>query len=252
MSNFSIAKRLLLASAIGIAFATPASAQLESALSTAKASTAASAASQQRVERLDDEADQSVREFRAVLQQKDNIKLFVDQQDIYLQSQNAEIDSLRNQLGTVETIKQGMVPMMLRMAAEIEDSIKSDIPFRMAERLERVERIQAVLADPDVSPAEQYRQVLNAFKIEVAYGQGLDSYEGVHPTKPGNIVNFLRYGRVALVYMSKDETEIARYNMDTQSWDQLDGGEALSVRKAIRVAKGEAAPDVVFAPVTIN
>lgn len=250
MSNFSIAKRLLLGTVIGLAFAAPASAQLESALSAAKSSTASSAASQQRVEQLDDEADQMVREYRAVLQQKDNIALFVDQQDIFLQSQKSEIDSLNNQLGTVETIKQGMVPMMLKMTAALEDAIKSDVPFNMQERLDRIERVKSTLADPDVSPAEQYRQVLNAFKIEVSYGQGLDSYEGAHPTKPGNVVNFLRYGRVAFVYMSKDESEVARYN--DGSWEQLDGGQALAVRKAIRVAKGEAAPDIVYAPVSTN
>ncbi len=250
MSNFSIAKRLWLATAMGLAFAAPASAQLESALSTAKASTAASASSQAQVAKLDDEADSMVREYRAVLQQKDNISLFVDQQDIYLQSQKGEIDSLNTQLNTVESIKQGMVPMMLKMAAAIEDAIKEDVPFRRAERLERVERLHKTLADPDVSPAEQYRQVLNAFKIEVAYGQGLDSYEGAHPEKPGNVVNFLRYGRVALVYMSKDESEVARYNIESKSWEQLDGGQALSVRKAIRVAKGEAAPDIVYAPIS--
>ena len=68
MLKSSIAKRLLLAGVAGMLFASPASAQLESALSTAKASTSASAASQQRVERLDDEADTAIREYRAVLQ----------------------------------------------------------------------------------------------------------------------------------------------------------------------------------------
>lgn len=232
--------------------AAPASAQLESALNTAKASTSASAASQQRVERLDDEADTAVREFRAVLQQKDNIALFVAQQDIFLQSQKSEIASLRRQLGTVEQIKQGMSPMMLKMAAEIEDAIKDDMPFNLAERMARVERMKNTLSDPNVSPAEQYRQVLNAFKIEVSYGQGIDSYEGMHPTKPGNVVNFLRFGRVSLVYMTKDESEVGRYNLDTKSWDVLSGADALALRKAIRISRGEAAPDVVFAPVSVS
>ena len=230
----------------------PASAQLESALNTAKASTSASAASQQRVERLDDEADTAVREFRAVLQQKDNIALFVAQQDIFLQSQKSEIASLRRQLGTVEQIKQGMSPMMLKMAAEIEDAIKSDMPFNLSERLARVDRMKNVLADPDVSPAEQYRQVLNAFKIEVSYGQGIDSYEGAHPNKPGNVVNFLRFGRVALLYMSKDESEVGRYNLETKSWDALTGADAIALRQAVRISKGEAAPNIVYAPVSVS
>jgi len=252
MLKSSIAKRLMLAGAVGLMMASPASAQLESALNTAKASTSASAASQQRVERLDDEADTAVREFRAVLQQKDNIALFVAQQDIFLQSQKSEIASLRRQLGTVEQIKQGMSPMMLKMAAEIEDSIKADMPFNLAERLARVDRMKNTLSDPNVSPAEQYRQVLNAFKIEVSYGQGIDSYEGMHPTKPGNVVNFLRFGRVSLIYMTKDESEVGRYNLDTKSWDILSGADALALRKAIRISRGEAAPDVVFAPVSVG
>ncbi len=252
MSNFSITKHILLASATVMAFAVPAHAQLDSALSAAKSSTAASAASQQRVEQMDDDADSMIREYRAVLQQKDNIALFVDQQDIYLQSQKAEIESLNRQLGTVEQIKQGMSPMMLKMAAALEDSVNADLPFRIAERKARIQRIKNVLADPEISPAEQYRQVLNGFKIEVTYGQGLDSYEGAHPTRSGNVVNFLRFGRTALLYISKDETEIARYNNDTKTWDVLSDGDSIALRKAIRIAKGEAAPDLVFAPVVVG
>lgn len=252
MSNFSIAKRLLLAGAMTMAFSAPAYAQLDSAMSAATASTAASSASQQRVEELDDEADQMIREYRAILQQIDNIKLFVDQQNIYLASQEAEIESLNKQLGTVEQIKQGMVPMMLRMTTEIEDSINADLPFQKADRLARIQRVKDVLSDPNVSPAEQYRQVLNAFKVEVSFGQGIDSYEGAHPTKPGNVVNFVRFGRVALVYVTKDESEIARYNLATNKWEPVEGNVALELRQAIRIAKGEAAPQLVEAPVTVS
>lgn len=247
-----IAKRLMLAGAAGLLFAAPAHAQLESALTAAKSSTTASAASQRRVEEADDAADQAAREFRAVLQQKDNIALFVAQQDIYLQSQTSEIQSLRRQLGTVEQIKQGMSPMMLRMAAKLEDTINSDLPFNLEERTARIEDVKRVLSDPDVSPAEQYRRVLNAYKIEVSYGQGVDSYEGAHPTRPGNVVNFIRFGRTSLVYVTKDETEIAKYNLEDGGWQVLDGADALAMRQAIRIAKGEAAPGIVYAPVTIK
>lgn len=245
-------RQLWLVSAAALLLTSPAHAQLDSILGAAKASTAASSAAQRSVEQSDDRAESAIREYRAVLQQIDNIKLFVAQQDIFLQSQQAEIDSLNNQLSTVEQIKQGMVPMMLRMATNIEDVIKSDVPFLLEERLERVARLKETLSDPDISPAEQYRQVLNAYKIEVSYGQGLDSYEGAHPTKPGNVVNFLRFGRVSYVYMSKDEQDIARYDLANQSWEQISGDQAVALRRAIRIAHGEAAPGIVFAPVVAN
>jgi hypothetical protein len=253
MLKISIAKRVLLAGGVfGLALGMPAHAQLDQVLQTAKRSTAQSAASQRTVADADDRAGSNQREYRAVLQQIDNIQLFVDKQDIYLRSQNSELASLKNQLGTVEQIKQGMSPMMLRMAIAIEDAIEKDLPFRMEERRARMGRLKDTLGDPSVTPAEQYRQVLNAYKVEVSYGQGLDSYEGVHPTKPGDIVNFLRYGRVALLYMSKDESEIGRFDMASQSWQPVSASEALSVRRAIRIAMGEAAPGLVMAPVIIT
>ena len=52
--------------------------------------------------------------------------------------------------------------------------------------------------------------------------------------------------------MTKDESEIARFNMETRGWDELDSGQALQVRQAIRIANGEAAPDIVTAPVFVS
>lgn len=254
MLKISFAKGLMLAgsAAAMVLTAVPVQAQLEQALSTAQQSTRNSQQAQKQVDAADDRASSAKREYVAVLQQKDNVELFVKQQDIYLQSQQGELDSLRFQLGTVEQIKQGMAPMMLRMVVELEDAVRADLPFRMDERLSRIERVKAYMADPDVSPAEQYRQILNAYKIEVNYGMGIDSYEGAHPTDAGQYVNFLRYGRLSLMYMTKDESEIGRYNMESGEWDVLDGAEAISVRRAIRVALGEAAPEMLSAPVVMG
>ncbi len=252
MLKSSIAKRLWLAGTIGVMMSSPAHAQLDSAIQAASASTRASAASQQRVSDLDDAAGAAILEYRAVLQQKDNIALFVAQQEIFRESQASEIESLKRQLGTVEQIKQGMSPMMLKMAAALEDSVKEDLPFNLNERLARIEDVKATLTNPDISPAEQYRRVLNAFKIEVSYGQGIDSYEGAHPTKPGNVVNFIRFGRTSLVYISKDEGELARYDLSSKSWEPLNGADEIQMRQAIRIAKGEAAPGIVYAPVVVG
>ncbi len=237
-----------MAGACVLAVAVPAQAQLEQALRVASSSTAASAAAQQRIETSDDDAETAARDYRAVLQQIDNMKLFVDQQDIYLRGQAGDIEALNRQLGSVEQVKRGMVPMILLMAARIEDSVNSDMPFKMRERQERLERMKATLADPSVTPTEQYRQVLAAYKNEVAYGQGLDSYEGAHPTNPGEKVDYLMFGRLSLLYMSKDEQDLGYYDMESKSWKSVDQSNALQVRQAIRIANGEAAAEIVFAP----
>lgn len=232
-----------------MALAMPAQAQLDQALRIAKGSTAAAAASQKRVENLDDAADTAVRDYRAILQQIDNMKLFVDQQQIYLDGQKEDIKSLHDQLSSVDAVKRGMVPMMFKMAAKIEDSVKTDMPFRLRERRARLERMKEALADPSVSPTEQYRQVLSVYKNEVNYGYGLDSYEGPHPTKVGFKVDYLVIGRMALIYLSKDEKELGYYDLASKSWKPLGPEWVQKLRQAIRVAKGQGQPTMVLAPV---
>lgn len=232
--------------------AVSASAQLESALSAARQSTASSSAAQRQIEQADDAAGSAVREYRAVLQQLDNTRLFVAQQQIFLDSQTSEIASVRNQLGTVEQIKQGMSPMMLRMAVELEDAIAEDVPFRLNERNARIQRVKNALANPAVSPAEQYRQVLNAYKIEATYGYSTESYEGVHPEEPGNVVDFIRFGRTSFIFLDKRDGSAKRWDHGSRSWVALDDVNARQVRQTIRVAREQAAPEVIYAPVAAN
>ena len=235
-----------------LALAVPAGAQLDSALQEAKSSTAASASAQRQIEELDDQADSAVREYRAVLQQADNLRLFVDRQDIFLESQRSELSSLQRQIATVESIKQGVVPMMLNMVISLEDSINADMPFKLAERTRRLNDVKSILSDPAVSPAEQYRRLLNAYEIETNYGYQVESYEGAHPSRPGNVVNFLRYGRTSWLYMTKDENEVATYDLASRSWTPLPDADTTAIRQAIRVAREEAAPGIVYAPVIVR
>jgi len=252
MSNLKTAKCILLAGVATFAFASSAAAQLDSALREASQSTASSAASQQTVESLDDEAGDMQREYSALLQRKDSLDIFVKRQELYLESQTDEISSLREQLNTVEQTKQDLVPMMIRMAVDLRNEIKSDYPFNRDRRLAAVDRVMANLSDPSVAPVEQYRQILTAYQNEVTYGQGVNSYEGPHPDDANRTVDFLRFGRVSFVYMSKEEDEIKFYDLESGGWTSVGTDLALQMRQAIRMAKNEATQDLVTIPVKIR
>lgn len=124
------------------------------------------------------------------------------------------------------------------------------MPFRVSERVARVARVQDALANPAVSPAEQYRQVLNAYKIEATYGYSTESYQGVHPEEPGNVVDFIRFGRTSFIFVDKRDDSAKRYDMASDSWVSLDDVDIGQIRQTIRVAREQAAPEVIYAPVT--
>ena len=59
-----------------------------------------------------------------------------------------------------------------------------------------------------------------------------------------------RYGRVALVYLSLDRSEAARWNRDQGSWEPVSGAMRADIVKATKIADGVAQQTVLYAPVT--
>ncbi|HUE37895.1 MAG TPA: DUF3450 domain-containing protein, partial [Candidatus Binatia bacterium] len=124
-----------------------------------------------------------------------------------------------------------------------------DVPFLIEERTQRVANLKQMMTRADVSTSEKYRRILEAYQIEMEYGRTLEAYEG----KLGNgdkarTVQFVRMGRVALMYQTPDGKETGYWDGGGKKW-VVDDGYAHDVREAIRVAKKQGAPDLLWVPV---
>jgi hypothetical protein len=228
----------------------PAMAQLTEAVNEAENATAAAAASQERIDRIADETGDLYREYRAVLNQIESQRLFVDQQRVFVRSQENEIEDIQVQIGEVDNVRKSLLPMQLEMIARLEDFVNLDIPFHQRDRADRVSRLKELMDRPDVAPAEKYRQIVEAYLIEAEYGRKLDTYEAKFGEgEDAPVVDYLLIGRVAFLYMSKDENQLGIWNPETKGWEDLPGSYRAELRKAIRMAKEVASPDVFTAPV---
>ena len=61
-------------------------------------------------------------------------------------------------------------------------------------------------------------------------------------------VDFLRFGRIALVYQTLDESEAGVWNQETRTWEPLDSGYRSAIRQGLRIARKQAAPDLIRLP----
>ena len=139
--------------------------------------------------------------------------------------------------------------MMLRMVDTLEQFVQLDMPFLLDERRERIASLKDIMDRADVTTSEKYRRILEAYKVELDYGRNIESYEASIDTGSGpRTVDFLRVGRVALMYQTKDELETGVYNKETGKWEVVNDY-ADAVKKGLRIAKKQAAPDLMIMPI---
>jgi hypothetical protein len=208
-----------------------------------------SAAVQKRIDTISDETDELLSQYRTVLKQIDSIDLYNGQMRDLIAAQEAELASLQDQLGRVQEVGRSVTPLMLRMVDAVEKFVRLDVPFLIEERTERIEELREMMGRADVTTAEKFRQIMEAYQIENEYGRTIEAYRA--SLKLGDretTVDFLRFGRIALVYQSLDEAQAGRWDQEKKSWVPLDSSFRSAIRHGLRIARKQAAPDLIRLP----
>jgi len=123
--------------------------------------------------------------YAALLQQIADVKIATAQKQVYIEAQQERISSIKAQMAGIPATSAAVQPLLEKMAASIESEILSDVPFKIDERLIRLDKFRETLADKDASPGQKMRQALNIYGIEVGYGNTVASYVGNNPKTPG-------------------------------------------------------------------
>lgn len=226
---------------------------LKQVVDMAQAATADGAASQTRINNLDDETDQLTRDYRAALKQLAALREYNAQLEKLIDGQKKEMVSVRKQIDDVTNVDRTIMPLMFRMIDALEQFVKLDVPFLADERRARVANLRALMDRSDANPAEKYRKILEAYEIENEYGRTIEAYEGeMDINGETRTVSFLRVGRVALVYQTLDGEESGAWDQAQGQFVDLDGDFDSELRSALRIAKQQAAPDLLVVPVTVG
>jgi hypothetical protein len=208
------------------------------------------AKSQEKINGLFEQSQELLVEYRAVVDQTENLKIYNDYLARLVSDQQRVIDSLQRQIDSIEETKQNIVPLMGRMIDSLEKFINLDVPINKQERLDRVQRLRDIMGNSSVTVSEQFRQVLDAYSIENEYGNRIQSYEGKINVGGTDVsVEFFNLGRTALLALTLDQQTAWVWDNDTRSWEKL-GGEYLdAVINATRMAQGLVPEDLIKLPI---
>ncbi|WP_404390290.1 DUF3450 domain-containing protein [Pseudoalteromonas phenolica] len=206
--------------------------------------------SQEKIDNIYGQTQEMIGEYRSVVDETELLKVYNDHVARLVADQNANIESLNRQIGTIEKTKQDVVPLMYRMIDTLEQFIKADVPFETETRLGRVEKLRDLLSNAKVTTSEKFRQVLEAYTIETDYSSTQTASQGSLEINGKNInVDFARLGRVAFVAQSFDLKHAWVWNNSTKQWDELGEEYLKPVKTFIRIARGQAAPELLALPI---
>jgi hypothetical protein len=209
----------------------------------------AAAASQTRINGMDDETQRMLGDYRATLRETESLRRYNEQLEIQIKSQEQEMASINEQISEIEHTNREIYPLMQRMIETIDKFVQLDVPFNKPERVKRVQALKEIMTRADVSTAEKFRRILEAYTVEMEFGRTLEAYEDkLGEGDAARTVNFLRIGRVALLYQTLDADETGYWDTDKKDWVK-DNGYKSAVKDGLKIARKQKAPDLLIAPV---
>ena len=224
---------------------------LESILKVGEDKNKAARQSQVKIDRLADETRDLLTDYKTVTKQTDGLKVYNDRLQRQIDNQVIRITEIDDSIDQVTVISRQMTPLAIRMIDGLETFVELDVPFHLEERAERIAFLRANLDRSDVSVAEKFRQVLEAYKIENEYGRKIDAYKGsIEIDSVERDVNFLRVGRISFLYQTTDTELSGAWDQASRSWVPLSRGEYRNaIMKGLRIARKEASIDLMNLPV---
>jgi predicted RNase H-like nuclease (RuvC/YqgF family) len=224
---------------------------LNKVLDSSKKKVSAAAKSQKTIDGLSDQTQDLFNEFKVTESLVSDLKVYNKKLQIQVDNQQQRLQEIEQAITQVSVMQRQMLPLIERMIVQLEQFIALDLPFHIDEREERITFLKSSLERSDLSTAEKFRQLLEAWKIENEYGRKVESYaatislEGIERD-----VQILRVGRLAMLYQTLDGSLTGAWDKNASSWQALDSGQFnKSTRQAIKMANKQANIDVMTIPV---
>ncbi len=156
-------------------------------------------------------------------------------------------------INNVSVIERQITPLMIRMIAGLKQFVALDVPFLAEERQKRLAELESLMDRSDIASSEKFRRVMEAYQIEMDYGRTLEASSGLHEVSgQQRDVDFLRVGRTALIFATRDGSELGIWHKQSRQWQPLPDSYRTEITKGLRMAKKQLAPDLLSLPVALT
>lgn len=205
--------------------------------------------SQAKVDGYVNETEEAAAEYQRLLRQIEGLEAYNRQLQTQIDVQEAEIARTDASISKATEVDRQLLPLLNNMVDTYAELVEVSPPFLPVERQDRVAFLNETIDRADVSAAEKFRQVLDAYMTELAYGNTIEAYTDTIAAEGGELeVNVLRLGRIGLFYQTADRLYTGRWNAVAGQWESLGPEFRNGIYQAIRVAEKLTAPSLLSVP----
>ncbi|MFY8352446.1 DUF3450 domain-containing protein [Pseudoalteromonas sp. SSM20] len=250
MFTTKFSRKILVTALVGCSLSAVANEQLKPVIDSASKINQSAQKSQTKIDKIADTMQGRLQQFKTVNKEIDGLTIYNKQLEKQISNQLLEMENINVSIDQVSVIERQITPLMLKMITSLEQFIALDVPFLPKERANRLASLKELMDRADVASSEKFRRVLEAYQIEVDYGRTIESYTGlIDVDGQEREVDFLRIGRLDLIYLTKDGKKAGVWNTEASNFERLPDSNISQINKAIRIAKKQLAPDMLTLPV---
>ena len=210
----------------------------------------APSAFQQQIEAADDSTRSAIEELRRLERDTRQLQAANAALSTRLVSEAQRQQRLEGALNNLDDTRAALPEIEQLMREQLTAWIEADLPFLKDERLARVVPAEPAQADS----ATRIARLLEAWRAELAYGRAVDSWRGRLQSDKGNSrdVEFLRFGRIGLYYLTPDGHEGGVWEVESRQWRALDESGRREVRNGLRIADEQRTPELLRLPLSVR
>jgi hypothetical protein len=208
---------------------------------------------QRTIDALDHETREALAEYRAATEEAISLEAYNEQLERLVVSQTDDLARLERQLDEIEVTKRRVFPFLDRMLGVLEEFVALDKPFLSQERALRLATLKDARDRADISLAEKFRRLIEAYQVEAGYGRTISAERAtLEIDGQATTVDVLRFGRVGLYYLTPDGERAGMWSSQALAWEPLDDAYRRAIREGLAIARREKPPELIRLPVVLG
>ncbi|ADD67743.1 hypothetical protein Dacet_0965 [Denitrovibrio acetiphilus DSM 12809] len=161
-----------------------------------------------------------------------------------------ELERKKTKMTSAKGVERRLDILLADMLMKLQRHIESTSGYTYDQRMQSLEEMMRLNADPEVKPQEKIRRVAELFMVEADLARFAEVYEEKVTLNGKEISGYLlRLGALGQFFTTPDKRRAAVYDPAQNGFTEIDQRYAQEIMKAARIIEKKAAPELVHLPV---